>query len=313
MEELQGYLEIYRPHQQRFLYSLLFQESIYALAHNHGLNGSFLYKPMEDLGPDKKSSSLNVKRLIIQIFVGHRGNSYFQMVSKSFADKLSYLNYMLDILIPHPIHLEILVQSLHQWIRDLPSLHLLSFITTNTKKCSSIFFKRESKIVLFLKIANFVVSIRNHSQKILWLFNDLFMHYSQPSRIHINELSNHSFYFLSYLSSLRLNPSRFNTIVPTIFLIGSLAKVKLCNVSRHPISKSVWVDSSNSDILDQFGRICRNLCHYHSRSSKKRTHKRKSTVHTILKRLGSEFLEEFLIEEQDIISLILPKNPFHSR
>ncbi|KAL4181463.1 hypothetical protein AMTRI_Chr12g271340 [Amborella trichopoda] len=202
MEELRGYLEIDRPHQQRFLYPLLFQESIYALAHNHGLNGSILYEPMEDLGHDKKSSSLNVKRLIIQMyqqnhfiisfndsnqnrFLGHSRNSYFQMVSEGFAviveipfsmrlvsslekgseshnfqsihsifpfleDKLSYLNYVLDILIPHPIHLEILVQSLRQWIRDLPSLHLLrfflhehqnwnSFITTNTKKYKDCF------------------------------------------------------------------------------------------------------------------------------------------------------------------------------
>ncbi|KAL4201737.1 hypothetical protein AMTRI_Chr02g217630 [Amborella trichopoda] len=97
--------------------------------------------------------------------------------------------------------------------------------------------------------------------------------WSQPGRIHINELSNHSFYFPSYLSGLRLNPSmvwsemlensfiidvvikRFDTIVPTLILIRSLDTGKLCNVSEHPISKSVWADSSDSDILDQFRRI----------------------------------------------------------
>ncbi|KAL4201730.1 hypothetical protein AMTRI_Chr02g217600 [Amborella trichopoda] len=204
-------------------------------------------------------------------------NSYFE------KNKLSYFIYLLDILIPHPIHLEILFQSLHEWIRDLSSLHFLHFITPNIKKCGS----------------------RNHSQKILWLFKELFMHYkwkshlvnfwqfhfdlwSKPGRIHINELSNHSFYFPSYLSSLRLNPSmRFDTIVPTLFLIRSFTIVKLCNVSEHPISKSVWADSSDSDILDQFSRICRHLSHYHSGSSKKHI--------AILKRLGSELLEEFLM------------------
>nr|AAM89437.1 maturase K [Coelia macrostachya] len=40
-------------------------------------------------------------------------------------DKLSHLNYVSDLLIPHPIHLEILVQILQCWIKDVPSLHLL--------------------------------------------------------------------------------------------------------------------------------------------------------------------------------------------
>eukprot|EP00268_Persea_americana_P017996 TRINITY_DN18817_c0_g1_i1.p1 TRINITY_DN18817_c0_g1~~TRINITY_DN18817_c0_g1_i1.p1 ORF type:complete len:190 (-),score=7.13 TRINITY_DN18817_c0_g1_i1:517-1086(-) len=34
-----------------------------------------------------------------------------------FEDKLSHLNYVSDILIPYPIHLEILVQTLHRWIQ----------------------------------------------------------------------------------------------------------------------------------------------------------------------------------------------------
>ncbi|KAL4183832.1 hypothetical protein AMTRI_Chr11g100210 [Amborella trichopoda] len=101
------------------------------------------------------------------------------------------------------------------------------------------------------------------------------------------QISNHSFYFPGYLSGLRLNPSmvrsemlensfmidavikRFDTIVPTLLLIRSLANVKLRNVSEHPISKLVWADSTDSNILDQFGHICRNLFYYHSGSSKK--------------------------------------------
>nr|QJU03482.1 maturase K [Magnolia ernestii] len=479
MEELQGYLEIDRSRQQHFLYPLLFQEYIYALAHDHGLNGSIFYEPMENFGYDNKSSSLIVKRLITRvhqqnhlilsvndsnesIFVGHNKNFYFQMVSEGFAvimeipfslrlvssleekeiakshnsrsihsifpffeDKLSHLNHVSDILIPHPIHLEILVQTLHCWIQDAPSLHLLRFFlheyrNSNSlitpKKSISLFSKENQRFFLLLynshvyecesvlvflrkqsshlrstssgtflerthfygKIEHLVVVLRNDFQKTLWLFKDPFMHYvryqgksilaskgthllmkkwkshlvhfwqchfylwSLPDRIHINQLYNHFLYFLGYLSSVRLNTSvvriqmlensflidtsikKFETLVPIIPLIGSVAKAKFCNVSGHPISKSVRADSSDSDIINRFGRIYRNLSHYHSGSSKKQTlyrikyilrlscartlaRKHKSTVRAFLKRLGSEFLEEFLTEEEQVLSLIFQR------
>nr|YP_010205821.1 maturase K [Magnolia coriacea]UAX04166.1 maturase K [Magnolia coriacea] len=481
MEELQGYLEIDRSRQQHFLYPLLFQEYIYALAHDHGLNGSIFYEPMENFGYDNKSSSLIVKRLITRmhqqnhlilsvndsnesIFVGHNKNFYFQMVSEGFAvimeipfslrlvssleekeiakshnsrsihsifpffeDKLSHLNHVSDILIPHPIHLEILVQTLHCWIQDAPSLHLLRFFlheyrNSNSlitpKKSISLFSKENQRFFLLLynshvyecesvlvflrkqsshlrstssgtflerthfygKIEHLVVVLRNDFQKTLWLFKDPFMHYvryqgksilaskgthllmkkwkshlvhfwqchfylwSLPDRIHINQLYNHFLYFLGYLSSVRLNTSvvriqmlensflidtsikKFETLVPIIPLIGSVAKAKFCNVSGHPISKSVRADSSDSDIINRFGRIYRNLSHYHSGSSKKQTlyrikyilrlscartlaRKHKSTVRAFLKRLGSEFLEEFLTEEEQVLSLIFQRTP----
>nr|YP_009772583.1 maturase K [Magnolia maudiae]QIT03672.1 maturase K [Magnolia maudiae]QJT98923.1 maturase K [Magnolia maudiae]UOK13128.1 maturase K [Magnolia maudiae] len=479
MEELQGYLEIDRSRQQHFLYPLLFQEYIYALAHDHGLNGSIFYEPMENFGYDNKSSSLIVKRLITRmhqqnhlilsvndsnesIFVGHNKNFYFQMVSEGFAvimeipfslrlvssleekeiakshnsrsihsifpffeDKLSHLNHVSDILIPHPIHLEILVQTLHCWIQDAPSLHLLRFFlheyrNSNSlitpKKSISLFSKENQRFFLLLynshvyecesvlvflrkqsshlrstssgtflerthfygKIEHLVVVLRNDFQKTLWLFKDPFMHYvryqgksilaskgthllmkkwkshlvhfwqcnfylwSLPDRIHINQLYNHFLSFLGYLSSVRLNTSvvriqmlensflidtsikKFETLVPIIPLIGSVAKAKFCNVSGHPISKSVRADSSDSDIINRFGRIYRNLSHYHSGSSKKQTlyrikyilrlscartlaRKHKSTVRAFLKRLGSEFLEEFLTEEEQVLSLIFQR------
>nr|CBV65814.1 maturase K [Coryphantha robustispina] len=103
---------------------------------------------------------------------------------------------------------------------------------------------------------------------------------------------------------------KFDTIVRIIPLVGSLAKAKFCNVLGHPISKSVWTDLLDSDIIDRFGRICRNLSHYYGGSSRKKSlyrikyilllscartlaRKHKSTVRAFLKRLGSAFLEEF--------------------
>nr|AGF44300.1 maturase K [Narcissus nivalis]AGF44302.1 maturase K [Narcissus bulbocodium]AGF44301.1 maturase K [Narcissus nivalis]AGF44303.1 maturase K [Narcissus bulbocodium]AGF44304.1 maturase K [Narcissus nivalis] len=495
MEELQGYLEKDRSRQQHFLYPLLFQEYIYALSRDYGLNGSIFYESAEVFGYDNKSSLALVKRLIIRIyqqksliylvndsnqnrFVGRTHNNFFysrfysQMISESFSiiveisfslrlvsyfkekeipkyqnlrsihsifpfleDKLSHLNYVSDILIPHPIHMEILVQILQCWIQDVPFLHLFRFFLHEYHNWNSLLITQNKSIFVFskenkrlfrflynfyvfeceflfvfirkqssylrltsfgtflerthfygkiehLQIEKFIVICRNDFHRTLWFFKDPFMHYvryqgkailaskgthllmtkwkyhfvnlwqyyfnfwSQPYRIHINQLSNYSFYFLGYLSSLLRNSSavrnqmlensfridtvtnKFDTIVPVILLIGSLSKAKFCTVLGHPISKPIWADLSDSDILDRFGRICRNLFHYHSGSSKKQglyrikyilrlscartlARKHKSTVRTFLRRLGSGFLEEFFTEEEEVLSLMFPKTtPF---
>nr|YP_009549773.1 maturase K [Tricyrtis macropoda]AYW52008.1 maturase K [Tricyrtis macropoda] len=490
MEELQGYFKKDRSRQQHFLYPLLLQEYIYTLAHDHGLNGSNFYEPIEFFGYDNKSSLVLVKRLIIRmyqqnfliysvndsnqnLFVGYTNSFYShffysQMVSEGFSviveipfslrlvsspeekeipkyqnlrsihsifpfleDKFSQLNNVSDILIPHPIHLEMLVQILQCGIQDVPSLHLVrfflhkyhngtSFIQSN--KTIYVFSKEHKRLFLLLynsyvsewefllvflrkqscylrstssgtflershfygKIEHIIVVRCNYFQRTLWLVKAPFMHYvryqgkailasrgthllmkkwryylvnfwqyyfhfwSQPYRIHINPLLNYSFYFLGYLSSVLINPSavknqmlensfiidtvikkkKFDTIVPVIPLIQSLSKAKFCTVSGHPISKPVWADLSDFDILDRFGWICRNLSHYHSGSSKKQTlyrikyilrlscartlaRKHKSTARTLLQRLGSGFLEEFFTEEEQVLSLIFPQTtPF---
>nr|ADR78229.1 maturase K [Arthropodium cirratum] len=350
-------------------------------------------------------------------------------------DKLSHLNYVSDILIPHPIHMEILVQILQCWIQDVSFLHLLRFVLHEYHNWNSLLIAQKKSIYVFskenkrlfrllynsfvlewefllvffckqpsylrlrssgtflerthfygkiehLQIEHFIGVCRNYFHRTLWIFKDPFMHYvryqrkailasrgtylltkkwkyhfvnfwqyyfhfwSQPYRIHINQLSNYSFHFWGYLSSLLRNSSavrnqmlensflintvtkKFDTIVPVILLIGSLAKAKFCTVSGHPISKPIWADLWDSDILDRFGRICRNLSHYHSGSSKKQglykikyilrlscartlARKHKSTVRTFLRRLGSGLLEEFFTEEEQVLSLIFPpRTPF---
>nr|QBB68408.1 maturase K [Brachynema ramiflorum] len=346
-------------------------------------------------------------------------------------DKFPHLNYLSNILILYPIHLEILVQILRYWVKDTSSLHLLrlflheyrnwnSLITP--KKSISSLSKRNQRLCVFLynshvcEYESILVFLRNQSshlrstssgtlleriyfyekieplvevfakdfQAIQWLFKDLFIHYvryqgkailaskgtlrlmnkwkyylvnlwqchfyawSQPGRIYINQLSTHSLDFLGYLSSVRLNSSvvrsqmlensfiidnaikKFDTTVPIIPLIGSLAKAKFCNVLGYPISKLVRAHLSDSDIINRFRRMCRNFSHYHSGSSKKKSfyrikyilrlsctrtlaRKHKSTVRAFLKRLGSELLEEFLTEEEQVFSLIFPISSSSSR
>nr|AJO67402.1 maturase K [Maxillaria uncata] len=344
-------------------------------------------------------------------------------------DKLSHLNYVSDLLIPYPIHLEILVQILQCWIKDVPSLHLLRLFfheshnlnnIITSKKFIYVFSKRKKRFFWFLhnsyvyefeyiflfickqssylrsissgvflerthfygKIEYLIVMCCNSFQRILWFLKYTFIHYVryqgkailaskgtlilmkkwkfhlvnfwqsyfhfwfQPYRIHIKQLPNYSFSFLGYFSSVLKNTlvvrnqmlensflintltKKLDTIVPVIYLIGSLSKAQFCTVLGNPISKPIWTDLSDSDILDRFCRICRNLCRYHSGSSKKQVlyrikyilrfscartlaRKHKSTVRTFMRRLGSGFLEEFFLEEEQSLSLMfLQKIPF---
>nr|UTU96655.1 maturase K [Strychnos nux-vomica]BAM74469.1 maturase K [Strychnos lucida] len=488
MEEIQRYLQLDRSQQHGFLYPLLFQEYIYAFAHDHSLNRSIL---LDNPGYDNKSSFLIVKRLITRmyqqnhffsfsndskqnrfLFLGHSKNLYYQMISEGFSfiveipfsrrllsseegkgvfklksqnlhlcsihsifpfleDNFSHLNYVLDILIPHPVHLEILVQTLRYWVKDASSLHLLRFFLyeycnwnnlISTKKPSFSFLTKRNKRLFFFLYNSYVceyesifVFLHNQSSHLrstsfeallerihfygkierlvevfakdyqakLWLFKDPFIHYVRyqgkfilvskgtaplmnkwksylvnfwqchfdlwfhSGRVYIKELYNHSLDFMGYLSRVRLNLSmvrsqmiensflinnaikKLDTLVQIIPLVGSLVKAKFCNPLGHPISKPVWTDLSDSDIIDRFGRICRNLSHYHSGSSKKKSlyrikyilrlscaktlaRKHKSTVRAFLKRLGSEFLEEFLMSEEVALSLNFPRvsSPF---
>lgn len=337
-------------------------------------------------------------------------------------DKFLHLNYVLDILIPYPVHLEILIQTLRCWLKDASSLHLLRFFLyeyhnwnslITPKEFISFFSKRNQRLFLFLynfhvwEYESLFVFLLNQSSYlrstsfgalleriyfygkvkylgknfgvILRFFKEPFPHYvryqgkiflaskgasilihkwkyyliyfwqcnfsvwSQTRRIYINRLSNQPLDFMGFLSSVRINSSvirsqmlensflieniikKFDTIVPILPLVGSLAKEKFCNVLGHPISKSVWTDLSDSEIIDRFGRICRKFSHYYSGSSRKKSlyrikyilrlscartlsRKHKSTVRAFLKRLGSEFLEEFFTEEEKVLSLILPRD-----
>nr|AFC38313.1 maturase K [Hedysarum caucasicum] len=338
-------------------------------------------------------------------------------------DKFTYLNYVSDIRIPYPIHLEILVQILRYWVKDASFFHLLRQFLYNFCNWNSLitpkytFSKSNPRLFLFLyncyvceyesiflflrkkssylRLKSFSVFFeriffyakREHLVEVfdkdfsstLTFFKDPLIHYVryqgksilasknapllmnkwkhyfihlwqsffdiwyEPGTIHINQLSEHSFHLLGYFSNVRLNRSvvrsqtlqntflieivskKLDIIVPIIPLIRSLAKAKFCNVLGHPISKPVWADSSDLDIIDRFLRISRNLSHYYNGSSKKKSLyqikyilrlsciktlacKHKSSVRAFLKRSGSEeLLEEFFTEEEEILSLIFPR------
>nr|UBK11358.1 maturase K [Taxillus theifer] len=348
-------------------------------------------------------------------------------------DQFSRLNYVSKILIPYPVHLEILVLILRCWVKDASSLHLLRFVFHENRNWNLLFFqnkyisnlsKRNQRFFLFLYNSHvceyeyIFVFLRNQSyhlqstffgtffertifygkikkeylvnvftkdfQAISCMFKDIFWHYvryqgksimaSKWTFFIINKwnyylalfckcrfyvwyqskrrktLSKHFFYFLGYLLSanIRFNTSlarsqmiensflinniikTFDTTVPIIPLVGPLVKAKVGDVLGHTISKLISADLSDYDIIDLFWHICRNLSHYYSGASKKKSlyhikyilrlsctrtlaRKHKSALRAFLKRLGPEVLEEFLMEEEQVLSLIFSRYSFPSQ
>nr|YP_009945399.1 maturase K [Sicyos edulis]QOE55929.1 maturase K [Sicyos edulis] len=66
-------------------------------------------------------------------------------------DKFPHLNYVSDVLIPYPLHLEILVQILRYWVKDASYFHLLRFFFHEYCNWNSLSTsKRNRRLVLFL-------------------------------------------------------------------------------------------------------------------------------------------------------------------
>ncbi|KAK8340706.1 hypothetical protein V6Z11_A08G117200, partial [Gossypium hirsutum] len=132
------------------------------------------------------------------------------------------------------------------------------------------FIRYEGKSILASKDTSPLINKWKYYFVDLWQY--YFYTWSQSRRVHINQLSKYSLNFLGYLSSVRLNNAvkTLYTRSPIISLIGSLSKAKFCNTLGHPINKPTWADFPDSDIIDRFVRISRNLSLYHGGSSKKR-------------------------------------------
>ncbi|KAF8042561.1 hypothetical protein BT93_A1022 [Corymbia citriodora subsp. variegata] len=257
-------------------------------------------------------------------------------------DKFAHLDYVSDVLIPYHIHLEILVN-------DASSLHLLRFFLheywnslITQKKHITIFSKSNPRLFLFLYNSHiceyeyiflFLLNQSSHlwstSSGIffkwkyylvnLWQYH--FYAWLKLGRIDINQLCKYSLDFLGYHSSVRLNSSvvrsqmlensflinnamkKFETIVPIIPLIGSLSKENFCNTLGHPISKPTRADSSDSDLSTVFCVYAEIFLIITADPKKKR----------VCIELGSEFLEEFLTEEEVVLSLIFPRTYSTSR
>nr|YP_010931484.1 maturase K [Oenothera speciosa]WKN51276.1 maturase K [Oenothera speciosa] len=248
--------------------------------------------------------------------------SHFQSTSSGFFFERIFFYVKIDHLV------EVFVGNAFLDIRSFfkdPNMHYVRY------QAKSILASRDTPL-LMNKWKYYLVN--------LWQYH--FSVWSQPGRIDLNQLGTYSLDFLGYFSNVQLKSSvvrnqtlensflinnamkKLETAVPILPLIGSLSQAKFCNALGHPISKPTRTDSADSDIIDRFVRICRNLSHYHSGSSKKKSlyrikyilrlacvktlaRKHKSSVRAFLKRLGSELVDEFLTEEGVGLALIFPK------
>ncbi|RCU61611.1 hypothetical protein SETIT_J018000v2 [Setaria italica] len=332
MEKFEGYSEKQKSRQQYFVYPLLFQEYIYAFAHDYGLNGA---EPVEIFGcNNKKFSSLLVKRLIIRMYQQNFGiNSVNQPNQDRLLDHSNYfysefysqiLSEGFAIVVEIPLSLgqlscteekEILkfqnLQSIHSIFPFLEDkflhLHYLSHIEI------------PYPIHLEILMEHFGVMYPGFFRKTIWFFMDPLMHYvryqgkailaSKGTLLLKKKWKSYLVNFSQYFISFWTQPQRIrlNQLTNSCFdFLGYLSSV--------PINTLL---------------ICRNLFHYHSGSSKKQTlyrlkyilrlscartlaRKHKSTVRTFMKRLGSVFLEEFFTEEEQVFSLMFAKTTHFS-
>lgn len=209
------------------------------------------------------------------------------------------------------------------------------------------YVRYQGKSILASKWTFFILNKWNYYLALFWKCR--FYVWYQSERI--KTLSKHFPDFLGYLSSanIRFNPSlgrsqmiensfiinnniikTFDTTVPIIPLVGPLVKAKVGDVLGHPISKLlISSDLSDYDIIDLFWHICRNLSHYYSGAAKKKSlyqikyilrlwctrtlaRKHKSALRAFLKRLVPKVLEEFFMEEEQVLSLIFSRYSFPS-
>ncbi|XVF04652.1 hypothetical protein REPUB_Repub05bG0103000 [Reevesia pubescens] len=85
-------------------------------------------------------------------------------------DKFSHLNYVLDVLIPYLIHLEILVQVLRYWVKDACSLHLLRFSLCKYCNFKSFITPNKSISILNPRLLLFLYNSHICEYKSLFLF-----------------------------------------------------------------------------------------------------------------------------------------------
>jgi maturase K len=130
-------------------------------------------------------------------------------------DKFSYLSNVLDILIPYPVHFEILVQIIQCWVQDIPSLHLLRFFLFNYSNRNSLIISRK------------LVSI--FSKENIRLFRFLYNSY----------VSEYEFLFLFISKKSSCLPLKsFGTFLERIYFYGKIEHFRI--VYHSFLKKTLW-------------------------------------------------------------------------
>jgi hypothetical protein len=130
MDEFHRYGKEDSSWQQCFLYPLFFQEDLYAISHDHYLDGSSSSEPMEHLSSNDQFSFLTVKRLIGQIrqqnhsivlFVNCDPNPLVDRKKSSYSESvLEGLTLVLEV--PFSIRSKYSVEGMNEW-KSFRSIH----------------------------------------------------------------------------------------------------------------------------------------------------------------------------------------------
>nr|YP_010420092.1 maturase K [Nanocnide japonica]USG53560.1 maturase K [Nanocnide japonica] len=93
-------------------------------------------------------SSLTSSREVVKYYNLRSIHSIFPFLE----DKFTHLTYVSDVILPYPIHLQILVQTLRCWVKDASSLHLLGLLLHEYYNCNS--FIIQKKLISFFSKSN---------------------------------------------------------------------------------------------------------------------------------------------------------------
>nr|YP_009922655.1 maturase K [Wiesnerella denudata]QNA49820.1 maturase K [Wiesnerella denudata] len=207
------------------------------------------------------------------------------------------------------------------------------------KKISSIHYIRyQNNFIITLNDKNILI-LENWKDFFLLFWQKYFNIWFKPSRIFITNLSKNSFFFLgyrfrlrnqvfiiqiqirNYFTNINLIKLEFCNIIPIIPLIRFLTKEKFCDVLGHPLCKLSWTTLPDNEIFERFDQIIKNIFSYYSGCFNKKglyqlqyifrfscaktlACKHKSTIRTVWKKYGSNFLRSSIFfKKTKLISL----------
>nr|YP_009522525.1 maturase K [Dumortiera hirsuta]AXQ02618.1 maturase K [Dumortiera hirsuta] len=207
------------------------------------------------------------------------------------------------------------------------------------KKISSIHYIRYQNNLIITLNDNNIFILENWKDFFLLFWQKYFNVWFKPSRILVKNLSKNSFFFLGYLFRIR-NPvfiiqiqlknyftnvnliqKEFYSIIPIVPLIRILTKEKFCDVLGRPLCKLSWTTLPDNEIFERFYQIIKNIFSYYSGCFNKKSLyqlqyifrfscaktlacKHKSTIRTVWKKYGSNFLtNSIFLKKTKLISL----------
>jgi maturase K len=194
------------------------------------------------------------------------------------------------------------------------------------QKSYSIHYARYRNTLVVGTNGNLPIFVKNWNFFLFVFWEKYFHSWFEPYRVDIKNLSKNPIYFLGYLLHLKGKrrliqiqlvhfsidtnwiTKEFCTIVPIVSLIRLLAKEKFCNSSGRPICRVSWTTLTDHEIFKRFDQIIRNIFFYYSGSIEKKglyqlhyilrfscaktlACKHKSTIRTVWKKYGSNFVE----------------------